>query len=133
MTSEVPPLAPSPNGTEWAGTYALANCPRSPALARTLVRQALADCPSDVLDTAVLLTSELVTNAIRHAETEVVLTINLSPVLWIGIEDTSSDSISGRLMNGDADNGRGLAIVEALAVSWGWGPTAGGKRIWFHL
>ena len=133
MTSELPPLAPSPPGNDWGGRYCLANSTRSPALARTLVRQALADCPPDVTDTAELLTSELVTNAVRHAETEVVLVINLSPVLWIGVEDTSSDAISGRLLTGDEDGGRGLALVEALATSWGWGPTDGGKRIWFHL
>jgi anti-sigma regulatory factor (Ser/Thr protein kinase) len=133
MTSEVPPVASGSSALGWEGTYVLANSTRSPALARTLVRQALANCPPDVTNTAELLTSELVTNAVRHAETEVVLTINLSPVLWIGVEDTSSDSIGGRLLVGDEDSGRGLGIVEALAVSWGWALTARGKRIWFHL
>jgi anti-sigma regulatory factor (Ser/Thr protein kinase) len=133
MTFELPPLAPSPSETDWAGSYVLENSARSPALARTLVRQALADCPPGVVDTAELLTSELVTNAIRHAETEVVLTINLSPDLSIGVEDTSSDAISGRLQTGEDDGGRGLALVEALSISWGCNPTARGKRIWFHL
>ncbi len=117
----------------WTGTYSLPNSTRSPALARLLVRQALMDCPPGVSDSAELLVSELVTNAIRHAETELVLRIALAPRMRIAVEDTSADPVHVRLATLDGDQGRGLAIVEALASTWGWASTATGKQVWFEI
>src|SRR4051794_32679364 len=46
--------------------------PASVAIARSFVREALPDVPPELLDVVILLTSELVTNAILHARTPVV-------------------------------------------------------------
>jgi anti-sigma regulatory factor (Ser/Thr protein kinase) len=144
MTAELPP-APSRlagefagrfdgrSDNDWAGTYTLPNSPRSPALARMLVRQALADCPPSVTDAAELLVSELVTNAVRHAETDLILHISTTPGVRVVVEDTSPDPIEARIAAVDTDAGRGLAIVDAVATAWGWESSAFGKRTWFEV
>jgi anti-sigma regulatory factor (Ser/Thr protein kinase) len=125
------------SGGEWAGSYTLPNSYRSPALARMLVRQALGGCPPEVVDTAELLVSELVTNAVLHAQTELLLHISLESGLRISVEDTSVDAPADRSPDPACDpggeRGRGLAVVTALATSWGWERTATGKRAWFEL
>lgn len=131
--TQLRPVAESPTGNEWSGTYPLPNNPRSPGLARTLLRQALLGCPPETVEAAELLVSELVTNAVRHAETDVLLHIALEPGIRVAVEDTSPDPLSGPLPFAEDDNGRGLAIVEAVAAAWGWQRTAFGKRTWFEL
>jgi len=111
----------------------LPNSRRSPALARTLLRQALLGCPPAKVEAAELLVSELVTNAVRHAETDLLLHIALDPRIHVAVEDTSADPIREPLPFGDDDSGRGLAIVEAMAASWGWERTRFGKQTWFEL
>jgi anti-sigma regulatory factor (Ser/Thr protein kinase) len=133
MTAAMPPLAESASGGGWAGTYPLPNSDRSPGLARTLLRQAMLGCPPEKTEAAELLVSELVTNAVRHAETDLLLHIALDPGIRVAVEDTSADPIREPLPFGDDDSGRGLAIVEALAESWGWERTLSGKRTWFEL
>lgn len=133
MSATLPPLRGVPAGDEWAGTYVLPNSTRSPALARVLLRQALSDRPRPVIGTAELLVSELVTNAVRHAETDLLLHITLDPRIRVVVEDTSADAIREPRPFGDDAGGRGLAIVAAMAVSWGWERTASGKRTWFEL
>ena len=117
----------------WSGSYSLPNSLRSPALARMLVRQALENCPPERVETAELLVSELVTNAVRHAETGVVLNISVVPTIRIAVDDSSCDHLSARLAAVDKDTGRGLAIVEALAAAWGCESAPQGKRVWFEL
>ncbi len=133
MTVELPQSGPDSTGDMWNGSYPLPNSMRSPGLARMLVRQALEDCPPDRVETAELLVSELVTNAVRHAETGLVLTISVVPRVRIAVDDSSSDLISARLAEADQDTGRGLAIVEALASAWGCESAPQGKRVWFEL
>jgi len=140
MTSELPPALSRLDGhvaghfdNEWAGTYTLPNSTRSPALARTLVHQALAECPPAVTDAAELLVSELVTNAVRHAETGLVLHISVTPGIRVVVEDTSPDPIQERVAAVDTDAGRGLALVNALSSAWGWESSIFGKRTWFEL
>jgi anti-sigma regulatory factor (Ser/Thr protein kinase) len=133
VSADAPALAPSRAGAMWAGSYTLPNNTRSPGLARLLVRQALVDCPPGVSDSAEVLVSELVTNAIRHAETDLVLHIALSPTMRIAVDDTSSDPVRLGLGTDGGDQGRGLAIVEALSTTWNWGATPTGKQVWFEI
>ncbi len=121
-------------GMAWAGTYALPNSTRSPALARTLVREALAGFPQETIDGAELLVSELVTNAVLHAQTMLTLTIELTPPsLTVTVEDCSPDHPQPRDAHATAASGRGLSLVDTLARSWGWNTTPTGKRVWFAL
>src|ERR1700712_115857 len=115
MTAAVQPLAESQADNGWAGIYPLPNSTRSPGLARMLLRQALMHCPPATVESAELLASELVTNAVRHAETELFLHIILEPRLRVVIEDTSADGICARTSLEGDDEGRGLTVVAALA------------------
>jgi len=103
------------------------------ALARTLGGWGWTGDPVDV---AVLLTSELVTNAIRHGAAPVRLSAGLlqSAVLRIEVQDPTDHALSVRSTSHDDEDGRGLQLVEVLSDDWGWRPVpSGGKRVWFEL
>ena len=84
---------------------------------------------------ALLLTNELVTNAIRHAEAPVVLSAGVlsSGRLRIEVHDGSETLAVRRDPGHDDVDGRGLLMVEAVAESWGCGARDGGKHVWFQL
>ncbi|MFH8407144.1 PAS domain S-box protein [Streptomyces sp. NPDC018019] len=85
-------------------------------------------------DTALLLASELVTNAVRHARGPLTLRVWYS-VRELGVEvsDGSTPRPRARLADNAEENGRGLMLVEALADAWGTRPGTVGKTVWFTL
>lgn len=88
----------------------------------------------DTSDTAVLLTSEIVTNAFLHGHSgaRVTLTTTGDRVrIEVGDDDSALPTRvdAGR----EALSGRGLAIVDTLAAAWGSAPESGGKVVWFEL
>ena len=111
---------------------ALAAGPAAPAEARRQVRAAIDawDVPVDP-EVAVLLTSELVTNAIRHEPGEtVLLTITcVCGQLRVDVRDTSC-SVP---VPADAEAGRGLMLVASLSADWGYHRTPAGKAVYFPL
>jgi anti-sigma regulatory factor (Ser/Thr protein kinase) len=85
-------------------------------------------------ETARLLVSELVANAVTHAETGVTLQLDLSPErLRVEVRDGAEGEPQPRQPRHDDPTGRGLMIVEALADRWGVEPTPPGKTVWFEL
>ncbi|WP_181799530.1 ATP-binding SpoIIE family protein phosphatase [Kitasatospora acidiphila] len=94
---------------------------------------------AELIDTAELLASELVTNAIRHTDRDAMFTARLyredgrEPRLRIEVEDESDLWPKRRTPGEQASSGRGLMLVEALADSWGVEPRGSGKRMWFEL
>ena len=102
-----------------------------------MVRSALANCPlADVRDTAELLTSELVTNALLHAGTD--LTVHVEGCqgdgsVRIAVDDGSDKAPQLGDPSSDALGGRGLPLVAILATRWGWEPLPVGKRVWFEV
>ena len=73
-----------------------------------------------LIDTAVLLTSELVTNAILHAQTGPTVRIHLTPNnLRVEVVDRGAGMPSKRDASPTELSGRGLALVDAMASSWG--------------
>ena len=89
-----------------------------------------------VLDDAMLLTSELVTNAIRHGRGEV--TVRLwpgPPTIRLEVSDQNPRAPAMRDTDVEAEQGRGLAIVDALSDRWGSAPPPppAGKTVWFEL
>jgi anti-sigma regulatory factor (Ser/Thr protein kinase) len=109
--------------------------------ARAAVRQALAGWGMDHLsDDAELLASELVANAAEHADGEPIglalrrhAEASEQPGLTCEVTDTSP-AMPGRTEPGpDAERGRGLAIVDALAQSSGVRASQAGKTTWFTL
>jgi len=111
---------------------------QSARAARRFVSQALTgwdDDQGDLTDTVTLLVSELVTNAVIHAGSDVEVVVRLtSTAARIEVTDTSADSIRPRDAASDEDSGRGLALVGSLAERWGVRQASGGgKTIWFEV
>ncbi len=110
--------------------------PVSARQARRFVTEALASWSLDaVTDEAVLLTSEVVTNALLHTGTgQIQLRLVLLPDgVRIEIVDDSPTLPRPRHYSADAGTGRGLALVEAASRSWGARPTERGKVVWFEI
>ena len=114
----------------------LAAGPAAAAEARRQVRAAIDawDVPVDP-EVAVLLTSELVTNAIRHEPGETVL-LSITCVcgqLRVDVHDTSCSVPVPADAPPDAEAGRGLMLVASLSADWGYHRTPAGKAVYFTL
>jgi anti-sigma regulatory factor (Ser/Thr protein kinase) len=110
--------------------------PVAAAQARAQVRAAIRgwDIPVDP-DVAILLTSELVTNAITHGTGEPV-TLSVTGdggQLRVEVHDTSCELPLIAEAPGDAETGRGLMLVASLSTKWGFYLTPGGKAVYFTL
>jgi anti-sigma regulatory factor (Ser/Thr protein kinase) len=102
--------------------------------ARKLVHRAMEDRDGEARDASVLLTSEVVTNALVHAGGSVEVHVTLSPsTVRVEVRDTSRRAPLRRNAHEDATNGRGLELVELLAARWGVDPSPEGKTVWFEL
>ncbi|MER6473302.1 SpoIIE family protein phosphatase [Streptomyces collinus] len=114
---------------------------RSVSTARSFVRDTLQGWGfADVVDDAVVLTSELVTNAVVHAGTH-------ADVLCLRTEDGVRIEVSDRyperevpvqgspttMGSPDREGGRGLQLCAALAARWGVDYTPTHKNVWFRL
>jgi len=110
--------------------------PAAAAEARGQVRAAIRawEIPVDP-DVAVLLTSELVTNAIRHEVTGIViLAITCScGQLRVDVHDTSRRLPMLVDASADDEAGRGLMLVTTLSDEWGFYRTPAGKAVYFTL
>jgi anti-sigma regulatory factor (Ser/Thr protein kinase) len=116
----------------------LSRAPQAAGLARRATRDALACWQlAHLVETATLVVSELVGNALQHAHA------NGSPPelrlettqAWLRIEVHDTDPRRPQLcLPGDLDEaGRGLVLVEALAAKWGVRETNTGKAVWAEL
>jgi len=90
------------------------------------------------IDDAILVASELVANAVRHtppvSASRLRVSWDLEPQsLMIRVEDGSPESPRKRAPGERQPDGRGLAIVEALAADWGVEPTNLGKQVWARV
>ncbi len=88
----------------------------------------------EAVDTAELLVSEIVTNAIRYSRVPGELVLRSAPTaLYIEVSD--SDSRLPRILHPDEQEeyGRGLILVDALATRWDTRPTHSGKTVWCQL
>jgi len=114
-------------------------------------------CPTDLVEDAKLVVSELMSNGVLHARTELCLVISqvAGGGLRLEVHDESSAPVlpspgvagpSGEVAGASflapvldeagvpGATGRGLAVVGALASSWGWSPNSGGgKVVWAEL
>ncbi len=89
---------------------------------------------ADVVDTAELLVSELVTNAVLHARSDVDLSVDAAGEgIRVGVTDGNPRGLTRRRHRLDAATGRGLMLVEQLAASWGVEPRTPGKVVWFEV
>jgi serine phosphatase RsbU (regulator of sigma subunit)/anti-sigma regulatory factor (Ser/Thr protein kinase) len=83
--------------------------------------------------TAELLVSELVTNAIRHAQPPIQLRMILDDVLSCEVSDASATAPHHRRADRYDEGGRGLMLVATMAARWGTRHTRAGKIIWAQL
>src|SRR4051794_7103002 len=111
--------------------------PESVARARIFVRRCLqrTGATDDDIDTAVLLTSELVTNAVVHAATTIRLRVLLDRAeAMIDVEDASRRQLAFGESSPDALGGRGLELVARLALRHGsYAIPDDGKHVWFTV
>jgi len=111
--------------------------PRAQAVAeaRELTRAALLSWRLEHLgDLATLLVSELVTNALTHARSEMTLELTRRPdLLRVSVTDASPDSPRRRQAGLAAEGGRGLHVVAELASGWGIEQLPSGKRVWAEI
>jgi anti-sigma regulatory factor (Ser/Thr protein kinase) len=129
-------IAPTrPTERQWR-CVRLTTGPAAAAEARRQVRAAICtwDVPVDP-DVAILLTSELVTNAIRHeAGGTVTLAITCScDRLRVRVHDTSRFLPVLEDASAEAETGRGLMLVATLSAEWGSYHTPTGKAVYFTL
>lgn len=87
-----------------------------------------------LVDTAMLLTSEVVTNAVLHARTDVVVeVVREADGARVGVRDGSPLPPALRRHSDTSTTGRGLRLLDQLADSWSADRSGDGKTIWFAL
>jgi serine phosphatase RsbU (regulator of sigma subunit)/anti-sigma regulatory factor (Ser/Thr protein kinase) len=93
-----------------------------------------AGMPGDVRDNAVLLTSELVTNSIVHANSDALLLVS-ADASRVRVEVRDADPALPEIADlpDDAPGGRGLVLVQLLATRWDATPYGSGKAVWFEF
>jgi anti-sigma regulatory factor (Ser/Thr protein kinase) len=102
--------------------------------ARRFVRDALHGQARDILDAAELMTSELATNCVRHAQTSFELSIDDAELeIRVEVRDTGRGRPVRQSPAPTDRTGRGLMIVEAMSHTWGIEPSSAGKTVWFTL
>ena len=108
---------------------------RSVTEARRFVIEALKrwGC-GELADTAALLTSEVVTNAVLHARTPVdVLVRRLRDGIAVEVSDGSRVRPRGRRTTPQSTTGRGMALLDQLASTWDVKVRSNGKTVRFTL
>ena len=88
----------------------------------------------NLIDDAVVVASELATNAVMHAQSS--FTVSLAAgeeVVRISIRDASVLPPARRESSVLATSGRGLGLVAGIAAAWGTETVPGGKVVWAEL
>ena len=103
--------------------------------ARRFVLHCLAEWGMEHLcETTALLVSEVVSNAVLHARSEIVVTAAVgSGAVEVRVSDRSQVTPVQRRHSSDATTGRGVQLLDQLAHSWDVLPEAGGKTVRFTV
>ena len=119
-----------------ASTVELPADQRAPSEARDFVRRsACGDHAPELVDEALLLVSEVVTNAVRHGTPPVTLEMIClgDDGLELRISDGSPERPRSKDFTDDGEGGRGLFLVDTISDAWGVEPGESGKQVWFRL
>ena len=113
----------------------IAGGPDAPAEVRTALRRAHPELPPRLMQLIVLLASELVSNAVRHAEAESI-SVRFEVVprtvrLEVG-DDGPGFRYQGPTPHPSAIGGWGLYLVDELSSRWGIAD-GDGTRVWFEI
>ncbi|MEU3342572.1 SpoIIE family protein phosphatase [Streptomyces sp. NPDC006668] len=114
---------------------------RAVADVRRLLREQVRTWDWEVVSSDLeLAVTELVTNALVHADSEVQVQLReYSDRLRVDVRDSDprpplpAPVLASGEAETEAEHGRGLLIVDALAASWGNSPSGRGKSVWFEL
>jgi anti-sigma regulatory factor (Ser/Thr protein kinase) len=113
----------------------------APGTARTFLKEALREwgADQDIVDSALLCTSEIVTNVVMHVQQSSVITARRHDdrlIVHVDQPASSHDPVIQRVAEHDDPlvvAGRGLAVVDAIASRWGTETTSRNVRVWFEL
>jgi DNA-binding NarL/FixJ family response regulator len=105
----------------------------SPRQARHDVKAALRAATSGPLEVVELLTSELVTNAVRHAHSAARVAVEVvGAKVRVSVTDDGPGVPATAKPSPDSESGRGLELVDGLADRWGVIELEVGKTVWFE-
>jgi PAS domain S-box-containing protein len=109
--------------------------PRQVAAGRRFTRDTLTAWQhTELADTACLLVSEILTNAVHHARQTIGLRLHHTAREITAEITDDNPQLPQRILPDPADErGRGLTLVDALASTWGARPSGTGKIVWFTL
>ncbi|MDQ4097062.1 MAG: ATP-binding protein [Actinomycetota bacterium] len=109
--------------------------PASARLARRFIDATLREWNCDaLLEVATLLVSELVSNAVLHAGTQIRVGIRMRrDRLRVEVQDGNGRLPARKHYSSFSATGRGLLLVERMADQWGVVPVGAGKVVWFEL
>ncbi len=110
--------------------------PRAASRARTELSRLSEELEPPVLESARLLVTELVTNAVRHAGVGTIeLTVEVRPEsLRVDVSNRGIPfEANARLPRADQESGWGLFLVDRLSDEWGVVKEPGRQRVWFEL
>jgi anti-sigma regulatory factor (Ser/Thr protein kinase) len=94
------------------------------------------DAPEPAVDLVELLTSEVVTNAVKYgsADTGIVLAVSCADGhVTVSVTDANPSAPVVHRSGPEDLGGRGMELVELLAQEWGVEPRADGKTVWFTV
>lgn len=109
----------------------------APSLARAAIAAVASGLPSAVAADAELLTSEVVSNAVRHSDLdpsqEIIVRIVADGHVRVEVADPGPPFEADLREPGSGSRGWGLLLVDAVATSWGVEREGTGKRVWFEV
>jgi len=115
-------------------TLVLDRVPEAARVARRNLDDWLSDQRCESRDDALLVVSELVTNAVVHGRGDLrVVMVYTDDRLRLEVHDGDSNPPVQREFRSAEPGGYGLNIVDQLCEEWGWASTDGGKLVWCHL
>lgn len=111
---------------------------RAPAKARAWVAEKAADLPESLVDDAILIVSELVTNAVRYGRAEITLGLARTQSglrIEVGDQGEALPLMAPVVPEGNRTGGRGLLIVASTATDWGISAhnPPPGKTVWVEI
>ena len=127
------PTSPHPSGLRWATHWESAPSADAVPLSRDRLAVVLAEwgLAGEATEPALLVVTELLSNAIDHGRGPVGLVVEYSGE-WVHVEVHDGVPEAPRLQPHDLQRarGRGIQLVEALSLRWGWTDDPPGKLVW---
>lgn len=135
-----PPRIPTPRKPIDDATWPLMHCREAPRTAREIAANVLGDWQVGETTTEItlLVVSEMVTNAVEHAQPPVALHLHRERAgtrIWVGVTDGGPSASEGAWTASCAgdEHGRGLGIIDALTATHGVRAHQGGTTHWARL